>query len=155
MGYEESGRGHGDGRAMGSGRGHVTCMCCALQVWDITSWEYLGTLEGHRGTVYDLAALETPVQTKLFSASYDKTIRVCACGWVHVCACLGCECVGVCACGCVRVGGWVGVGVCMCVCAQVSRPMKELLNKCLYSTDALVKVLNSGVEFILLPDNIQ
>lgn len=56
---------------------------CALQVWDVNGWEYLGTLEGHRGTVYDLAALETPGQTKLFSASYDKTIRVCVC--VYVC----------------------------------------------------------------------
>ena len=61
---------------------------CVLQVWDVNGWEYLGTLEGHRGTVYDLAALETPGQTKLFSASYDKTIRVlrCVCVCVHVCA---------------------------------------------------------------------
>lgn len=71
----------------GARRGLLVCMC-VLQVWDVNGWEYLGTLEGHRGTVYDLAALETPGQTKLFSASYDKTIRVlrCVCVCVHVCA---------------------------------------------------------------------
>jgi E3 ubiquitin-protein ligase TRAF7 len=48
----------------------------STQVWDVSNWEPLGTLDGHRGTVYDLTVLETPGQTKLFSASYDKTIRV-------------------------------------------------------------------------------
>ena len=74
-----------------------------LQVWDVNGWEYLGTLEGHRGTVYDLAALETPGQTKLFSASYDKTIRVCS-----TCVCLHVWCV---CCVCVHV-------VCACVLAS-------------------------------------
>ena len=31
---------------------------------------------GHFGIVYALQAIETPGQTKLFSASYDKTLRV-------------------------------------------------------------------------------
>ena len=31
---------------------------------------------GHFGIVYALHAIETPGQTKLFSASYDKTLRV-------------------------------------------------------------------------------
>lgn len=31
---------------------------------------------GHTGTIYDLAVLQTPGQPRLFSASYDKTIRV-------------------------------------------------------------------------------
>ena len=32
---------------------------------------------GHVGIVYGLQAMEAPGQTKLFSASYDKTLRVC------------------------------------------------------------------------------
>ena len=72
-----------EGRGVGGARRTVSHVC-ALQVWDVNGWEYLGTLEGHRGTVYDLAALETPGQTKLFSASYDKTIRVCVCVCVYV-----------------------------------------------------------------------
>ena len=31
---------------------------------------------GHVGIVYALQAIEVPGQTKLFSASYDKTLRV-------------------------------------------------------------------------------
>lgn len=35
------------------------------------------TLTGHVGTVYALAVISTPDQTKVFSASYDRSLRVC------------------------------------------------------------------------------
>ena len=38
------------------------------------------TSTGHIGAVYSLAVLNAPGQTRLFSASYDKTIRV---GYTH------------------------------------------------------------------------
>ena len=38
------------------------------------------TSTGHVGAVYSLAVLNAPGQTRLFSASYDKTIRV---GYTH------------------------------------------------------------------------
>ena len=38
------------------------------------------TSTGHVGAVYSLAVLNAPGQTRLFSASYDKTIRV---GYMH------------------------------------------------------------------------
>lgn len=34
------------------------------------------TLTGHVGTVYALAVISTPDQTKVFSASYDRSLRV-------------------------------------------------------------------------------
>lgn len=34
------------------------------------------SLAGHVGTVYALAVLSAPGQTKLFSASYDRSLRV-------------------------------------------------------------------------------
>ena len=62
-----------------------------IHVWDIQSLSEITSLSGkgcglvgvayiltgHVGTVYALAVLPTPGgQTRLFSASYDKTIRV-------------------------------------------------------------------------------
>lgn len=49
-----------------------------FQVWDIESKEQVRTLTGHVGTVYALAVISTPDQTKVFSASYDRSLRVCA-----------------------------------------------------------------------------
>lgn len=46
------------------------------QVWDIESKEQVRTLTGHVGTVYALAVISTPDQTKVFSASYDRSLRV-------------------------------------------------------------------------------
>jgi E3 ubiquitin-protein ligase TRAF7 len=47
-----------------------------INVWNIETLESVGELTGHFGIVYALHAVETPGQTKLFSASYDKTLRV-------------------------------------------------------------------------------
>lgn len=64
--------------------------CAPFQVWDIESKEQVRTLTGHVGTVYALAVISTPDQTKVFSASYDRSLRVCAAqeeeargGWVR------------------------------------------------------------------------
>lgn len=46
------------------------------KVWDIESKEQVRTLTGHVGTVYALAVISTPDQTKVFSASYDRSLRV-------------------------------------------------------------------------------
>ena len=46
------------------------------QVWDIETKEQVRTLTGHVGTVYALAVISTPDQTKVFSASYDRSLRV-------------------------------------------------------------------------------
>lgn len=52
-------------------------LCSPLnQVWDIESKEQVRTLTGHVGTVYALAVISTPDQTKVFSASYDRSLRV-------------------------------------------------------------------------------
>ncbi|NWT59496.1 TRAF7 ligase, partial [Erythrocercus mccallii] len=45
-------------------------------VWDIETKEQVRTLTGHVGTVYALAVISTPDQTKVFSASYDRSLRV-------------------------------------------------------------------------------
>lgn len=45
-------------------------------MWDIESKEQVRTLTGHVGTVYALAVISTPDQTKVFSASYDRSLRV-------------------------------------------------------------------------------
>ena len=37
----------------------------------------MATLQGHTGTVYALAVLNTQSGTKVFSASYDRSLRVC------------------------------------------------------------------------------
>ncbi|XP_019850390.1 PREDICTED: E3 ubiquitin-protein ligase TRAF7-like [Amphimedon queenslandica] len=47
-----------------------------INVWNIETLESVGQLTGHFGIVYALHAIETPGQTKLFSAAYDKTLRV-------------------------------------------------------------------------------
>lgn len=58
------------------------------QVWDIETKEQVRTLTGHVGTVYALAVISTPDQTKVFSASYDRSLRVrvqgCAAASVHL-----------------------------------------------------------------------
>ena len=38
--------------------------------------EPVGELTGHVGIVYSLQVIEAPSQTRLFSACYDKTLRV-------------------------------------------------------------------------------
>ena len=50
-----------------------------IQVWDVQTLQEMETLTGHVGIVYALAVLKTSGQTRLFSASYDKTIRVSIC----------------------------------------------------------------------------
>lgn len=60
--------------------GHDAFVCC-YQVWDIESKEQVRTLTGHVGTVYALAVISTPDQTKVFSASYDRSLRVSVCCW--------------------------------------------------------------------------
>lgn len=58
------------------------------QVWDIETKEQVRTLTGHVGTVYALAVISTPDQTKVFSASYDRSLRVrvqgCAAASLHL-----------------------------------------------------------------------
>nr|QJS39801.1 TNF receptor associated factor 7b [Petromyzon marinus] len=63
---------------------------CTIIVWDMVGtelklkkeltglnhWEQVRTLTGHVGTVYALAVISTPDQTKVFSASYDRSLRV-------------------------------------------------------------------------------
>ena len=45
-------------------------------MWEIDSQQQLTTLRGHSGTVYALAACNTSSGTKVFSASYDRSLRV-------------------------------------------------------------------------------
>ena len=47
-----------------------------FQVWDIRTREPIAKLSGHAGIVYALAVLSTPDQIRVFSASYDKSLRV-------------------------------------------------------------------------------
>ncbi|PIO39029.1 hypothetical protein AB205_0183480, partial [Aquarana catesbeiana] len=60
---------------------HIVCGTYEnlIHVWDIESKEQVRTLTGHVGTVYALAVISTPDQTKVFSASYDRSLRVCRC----------------------------------------------------------------------------
>ena len=51
-------------------------MSPALQVWDVTSLKNVADLTGHVGIVYALQVMESPGSTRLFSACYDKTLRV-------------------------------------------------------------------------------
>ena len=46
------------------------------QVWEQGTYKQLSTLMGHSGTVYALSALQTASGTKVFSASYDRSLRV-------------------------------------------------------------------------------
>jgi len=45
-------------------------------VWDIQTMEQVAELTGHIGIIYSLQVIEAPGQTRLFSACYDKTLRV-------------------------------------------------------------------------------
>jgi F-box/WD-40 domain protein 7 len=47
-----------------------------INVWDLRTLDCIRTLPGHTGAVYALAI----VGNKLFSGSYDATIRVCCVG---------------------------------------------------------------------------
>lgn len=47
-----------------------------IQVWDVHTLQDKGILTGHVGAVYAVAVLRAPGRDRLFSASYDKTIRV-------------------------------------------------------------------------------
>ena len=53
-----------------------TVLVYMLQVWEIDSKQNLQTLKGHSGTVYALATLQSPTGIKVFSASYDRSLRV-------------------------------------------------------------------------------
>uniref|UniRef100_A0A8C6RPF0 TNF receptor-associated factor 7 n=1 Tax=Nannospalax galili TaxID=1026970 RepID=A0A8C6RPF0_NANGA len=57
---------------------HIVCGTYKnlIHVWNIESKEQARTLMGHVGTVYALAVISTPDQTKVFSASYDQSLRV-------------------------------------------------------------------------------
>lgn len=81
-----NGRSHRNQKGGGGNDGKVMLGLCSLfnQVWDIESKEQVRTLTGHVGTVYALAVISTPDQTKVFSASYDRSLRVrggTASGW--------------------------------------------------------------------------
>ena len=45
-------------------------------MWEQGTYKQLPTLMGHSGTVYALSALQTASGTKVFSASYDRSLRV-------------------------------------------------------------------------------
>lgn len=47
-----------------------------IHVWDISTQQQVTQLRGHSGTVYALAACNTAAGTKVFSASYDRSLRV-------------------------------------------------------------------------------
>jgi len=49
---------------------------CVWQVWEVGTYNEVTTLVGHLGTVYALAVLNLPTGTKIFSASYDRSLRV-------------------------------------------------------------------------------
>ncbi|KAG8137995.1 hypothetical protein E2320_003934 [Naja naja] len=57
---------------------HIVCGTYEnlIHVWDIETKEQVRTLTGHVGTVYALAVISTPDQTKVFSASYDGSLRI-------------------------------------------------------------------------------
>ena len=48
-----------------------------VQVWDVKTMEQVAELTGHVGIIYSLQVIEAPSGgTRLFSACYDKTLRV-------------------------------------------------------------------------------
>ncbi len=51
-------------------------MLFVLQVWEADTYKQVSTLPGHSGTVYALAPLNTGSGIKVFSASYDRSLRV-------------------------------------------------------------------------------
>eukprot|EP00039_Didymoeca_costata_P029354 m.24312 g.24312 ORF g.24312 m.24312 type:complete len:699 (-) comp7595_c0_seq1:214-2310(-) len=73
---------------LGTSGGSVYSLCISQQfvmcgtfanlvhIWALHTFEEVITLEGHTGTVYALAVLEEGSSTLLFSASYDRSIRV-------------------------------------------------------------------------------
>ncbi|CAH1794412.1 unnamed protein product [Owenia fusiformis] len=56
---------------------HILCGTYenCIHVWELDGFQQITTLMGHNGTVYALAALQTPSGTKVFSASYDRSLR--------------------------------------------------------------------------------
>lgn len=48
----------------------------SIHVWELGTFERVSTLVGHTGTVHALTSLNTPSGTKVFSASYDRSLRV-------------------------------------------------------------------------------
>lgn len=57
---------------------HILCGTYenVIHVWELVSKELVVTLKGHTGTVYSMAVLHTTSGTKVFSASYDRSLRV-------------------------------------------------------------------------------
>ncbi|CAK8697866.1 E3 ubiquitin-protein ligase TRAF7-like isoform X2 [Clavelina lepadiformis] len=57
---------------------HIVCGTYenCIHVWDLRTHEPVAQLTGHVGIVYALAVLSTPEQTRVFSASYDRSLRV-------------------------------------------------------------------------------
>ena len=52
-------------------------VCVYVQVWDVKTMEQVAELTGHVGIIYSLQVIEAPSGgTRLFSACYDKTLRV-------------------------------------------------------------------------------
>ncbi|XP_014663646.1 PREDICTED: E3 ubiquitin-protein ligase TRAF7-like [Priapulus caudatus] len=47
-----------------------------IHVWNLESYEQISKLTGHTGTVYALTVLNTQAGTKVFSASYDRSLRI-------------------------------------------------------------------------------
>ena len=54
-----------------------------FQVWNKENYEQVETLTGHVGTVYALAVISAPGTTRVFSASYDRSLRVSIKGFVN------------------------------------------------------------------------
>ncbi|KAH9513127.1 E3 ubiquitin-protein ligase traf7 [Bulinus truncatus] len=63
---------------------HILCGTYenCIHVWELNTFNQLETLMGHSGTVYALAVLHTASGTKVFSASYDRSLRK-PCGTCH------------------------------------------------------------------------
>ncbi|ELU10500.1 hypothetical protein CAPTEDRAFT_116521 [Capitella teleta] len=57
---------------------HILCGTYenCIHVWELSSFEQVTHLDGHSGTVYALAVLNTSSGIKVFSASYDRSLRV-------------------------------------------------------------------------------
>ncbi|XP_041363927.1 E3 ubiquitin-protein ligase TRAF7-like [Gigantopelta aegis] len=57
---------------------HILCGTYenCIHVWELGTFKQMTTLQGHSGTVYALAPLHTASGTKVFSASYDRSLRI-------------------------------------------------------------------------------
>ncbi|KAK2142968.1 hypothetical protein LSH36_891g01006 [Paralvinella palmiformis] len=57
---------------------HILCGTYenCIHVWELSTYKQVATLQGHTGTVYALAVLNTQSGTKVFSASYDRSLRL-------------------------------------------------------------------------------